>query len=192
MTSLFSLAGRVVRLVPMQVEHLDALCAVGLDPQLWDATTIRVLTREAMEAYLRAALDARERGTAWPFVIEEQATGRVIGSTRFHSIDVAHRHLEIGFTWLGMPWQRTAANTEAKYLMLCHAFDALNYIRVEFRADAENERSRRALERIGAREEGRLRHYRISAHRGLRDLVVYSILATEWPGVRVKLEAKLK
>lgn len=187
----FSLSGRSVRLTPLRMEHLDALCAVGLEPRLWRATTLRVGTRGEMEAYVRTALAAQEHGTALPFAILDRATGSIIGSTRFHSIDFAHRHLEIGYTWLGLPWQRTAANTESKYLMLRHAFESMRCLRVEFRADAENEPSRRALARIGAREEGTLRAFRISAHRGVRDLVVYSIIDSEWPGVRARLEAKL-
>lgn len=187
----FSLAGNSIRLTPLRPDHLETLCLVGLDPLLWQATTIQVLTRDDMEAYVRSALDARDRGTALPFVILERASGKLIGSTRFHSIDVRHRHLEIGFTWLARPWQRTCANSEAKYLMLHHAFESMGCIRVEFRADAENEQSRRALKRIGAREEGILRRHRISAHRGIRDLAVYSILDDEWPSVRSNLEAKL-
>lgn len=187
----FSLAGSLIRLTPLSLGHLDALCASGLEPSLWQATTIQLLTRGDMEAYVRAALDAQMRGTAMPFAILERSTGKLIGSTRFHSVDVAHRHLEIGFTWLSLPWQRTAANTEAKYLMLRHAFESMGYIRVEFRADAENEKSRRALKRIGAFEEGTLRHFRISPHRGIRDMVVYSIVREEWPGIRSDLELKL-
>lgn len=187
----FSLVGCSIRLTPLNFDYLDALCAVGLAPILWRSTTIQVLTRIDMEAYIRKALAARDSGTALPFVILEAASGRLIGSTRFHSIDPEHRHLEIGFTWLGVQWQRTSINTEAKYLMLRHAFEVMHYIRVEFRADTQNEQSRRALKRIGAREEGVLRHYRISAGRGVRDMAVYSILEDEWPQVRLDLEAKL-
>jgi len=188
----FSLRGGSIRLVPLSLEHLDALCAAGLEPRLWGATTIQLSTRADMEAYVRAALRAQDSGTALPFTIVDRATSQVVGTTRFHSIVVEHRHLEIGFTWVALPWQRTVVNTEAKYLMLYHVFESLGYIRVEFRADAENEQSRRALVRIGAREEGILRQYRISAHRGIRDLAVYSIIRSEWPHVRRNLEAKLE
>jgi len=126
------------------------------------------------------------------FVIVDLATGRLVGTTRFHSIVPDHKRLEIGFTWVGVPWQRTGVNTEAKYLMLRHTFEKMDFIRAEFWADAENDRSRRALVRIGAREEGILRSYRISARRGIRDLAVYSILDTEWPHIRASLEARLK
>jgi RimJ/RimL family protein N-acetyltransferase len=187
----FSLKGFSIRLTPLGYEHLDALCAVGLEPRLWQATTIQVRTRADMEDYIRVVLAAKGGGTALPFVIVDRATDQVIGTTRFHSIVPEHRHLEIGFTWIGIPWQRTSANTEAKYLMLRHAFESMGCIRVEFRADAENAQSRQALCRIGAHEEGVLRHCRISAHRGIRDLAVYSIIAEEWPAVRLNLEAKL-
>lgn len=187
----FSLAGRFIRLAPLRIDDLDGLCAIGLEPLLWQSTTIQVVTRSDMEAYVRSALDAQDRGTAMPFAIYEQSTDKLIGSTRFHSIDIGHRHLEIGFTWLGLPWQRTSANTEVKYLMLRHAFESMGCIRVEFRADTENEKSRRALKRIGASEEGTLRQFRISPHRGIRDMVVYSILREEWPQVKSGLESKL-
>jgi N-acetyltransferase len=186
------LEGSAIRLVPLTLAHLDELCAIGLEPQLWRATTIEVKTRAEMEAYVRAALSARDAGAALPFVIVRRETGAVIGTTRFHSMVPLHKHGEIGFTWIALPWQRTGVNTEAKYLLLRHAFEVMGWIRVEFRADAENEPSRRALRRIGAREEGILRHYRISAHRGIRDLAVYSIIESEWPHVRAGLEAKLK
>lgn len=141
---------------------------------------------------MRWALDAGSAGTALPFVIIDLATGRLVGTTRFHSIVPDHKRLEIGFTWIAVPWQRTAVNTEAKYLMLRHAFETMGFIRVEFRADAENDQSRRALVRIGAREEGVLRRYRISARRGIRDLAVYSIVDSEWPQVRNRLETLLE
>jgi RimJ/RimL family protein N-acetyltransferase len=187
----FVLEGAAIRLTPLKIEHVEELCAIGLEPSLWRSTTIEVRSRADMDSYVRMALDAQSKGAAVPFVIADRATGRLVGTTRFHSIVPEHKRLEIGFTWIALPRQRTGVNTEAKYLMLRHAFDTMNVIRVEFRADAENEPSRRALLRIGAREEGVLRRYRISAHRGIRDLAVYSILDFEWPHVRATLEAKL-
>jgi len=191
MITAFTLKGSSIRLTPLSLDHLDALCAIGLEPRLWQATTIQVRTRADMEGYIQAALATERAGTALPFAIIDCVTGKVIGTTRFHSIATEHRHLEVGFTWIGTPWQRTSVNTEAKYLMLRHAFESMGFIRVEFRADAENEQSQRALVRIGARKEGVLRHYRISAHRGIRDLAVYSIIVSEWPSVRLNLETKL-
>jgi len=192
MIPLFDLEGSVIRLTPMRLDHVDELCGIGLEPALWRSTTIEVRSRAEMESYVKSALDAQKAGTALPLVIVDLATGRLVGTTRFHSIVPDHKRLEIGFTWVAIPWQRTGVNTEAKYLMLRHTFEKMDFIRAEFRADAENEQSRHALIRIGASEEGILRSYRISARRGIRDLAVYSILVSEWPKVRATLEAKLK
>jgi RimJ/RimL family protein N-acetyltransferase len=185
------LEGSNVRLEPLSPDHLDALCAVGLDPELWRWTTSDVRTRKDMDAYLGCALEDAARGTALPFATVERASGRVAGSTRFANADASHRRIEIGWTWLGGPWQRTALNTEAKLLMLRHAFERLGCERVELKTDALNERSRRAILRLGAREEGILRrHMRTDSGRS-RDTVYYSILAGEWPEVRARLEARL-
>jgi N-acetyltransferase len=186
-----TLEGSTIRLVPMSRDHLADLCAVGLDPTLWQSTTIRVASAAEMAMYVLSALEAAKAGTALPFVIVDRGTKTIIGTTRIHSIVPEHRRVEIGFTWIARPWQRTKVNTESKYLLLKHAFEAMGCIRVEFKTDSENEPSRRALLRIGAREEGTLRNYRVSAHRGIRHLSVYSIIDTEWPIVRSNLEAKL-
>jgi N-acetyltransferase len=124
-------------------------------------------------------------------VITLRGSGQVIGATRYHSIDKDARRVEIGFTWIARAWQRTAVNTETKYLMLRHAFETMGCERVEFRADGENEPSRRALLRIGATEEGLLRRYRPTAHRGWRDIRLFSIIAPEWPALRARLETRL-
>lgn len=177
-----------MRLEPLAPVHLDGLCAVGLDEELWRLTVSRVGTREDMRAYVEVALAEAAAGRALPFATVERSSGRVVGSTRFANADHAHRRLEIGWTWLGRPWQRTALNTEAKYLMLRHSFDALGCIRVEFKTDVLNERSRRALIRIGAKEEGILRAHMLTADGRLRDSVYYSVLASEWPEVSRRLE----
>lgn len=187
-----SLEGTAIRLRPLRFEDVDELCAIGLDSSLWCSTTIAVSSPAEMEAYVRSALAAQTAGTALPFVIVDRAVGRVIGTTRFHSIVPEHKRLEIGFTWIAVPWQRTLVNTEAKYLMLQYAFDVLKFIRVEFRADVDNQPSRRALARIGAREEAILRCSRVSARRGVRDLALYSIIDTDWPQVRERLREKLQ
>jgi RimJ/RimL family protein N-acetyltransferase len=181
------LDGSHVSLVPLTREHLEPLAAIGLDPDLWRDTTIRVATIDDMHASIEAAL-ADE--TALPFVITLRS-GDVVGSTRFHSFDAKHRRVEIGFTWIAAPWQRTVVNSEAKYLMLSYAFDTLGCVRVQFRADADNARSRRAIERLGAHYEGTLRSFVISPHRGPRDLAMYSILAAEWADVSARLRAML-
>ena len=138
-----------------------------------------------------AALDAQRAGTALPFATLDAATGEVIGSTRFGNIDLSNRRAEIGWTWLRRDRQRTACNTEAKYLMLRHAFDVLGCIRVELKTDALNQQSRAAILRIGAVEEGILRAHMITASGRLRDSVYYSILDREWPAVRERLEGML-
>jgi N-acetyltransferase len=186
-----TLVGRHVRLEPLTREHLPRLLEVGLDPDLWRWTPGRVRTPEQMAAYVDRALDERAAGRALPFTTVEQATGAVVGSTRFGAIDAVHRRLEIGWTWVARPWQRTPINTEAKCLMLRHAFEALRCIRVELKTDALNERSRQAIRRLGAVEEGTLRSHVITESGRLRDTVYYSILAAEWPDVRSRLEARL-
>jgi N-acetyltransferase len=185
------LEGRHVRLEPLGLEHHDGLCAVGLEEELWRWIPAPVRTREDMLEYIRTALQWQTDGTAVPFATVEQCSGRVIGSTRYMNIDRPNRHVEIGATWLGRPWQRTAANTEAKYLMLRHAFEQLGCIRVELKTDALNEKSRNAILRIGARQEGIFRNHMVCASGRLRDSVWFSIIDSEWPGVKSALEAKL-
>lgn len=144
-----------------------------------------------MRDYIGSALVAQAAGTAMPFATVERASGRVVGSTRFMNIDVANRRVEIGATWIAKPWQRSAINTEAKYLMLRHAFETLKCIRVELKTDALNQRSRQAILRIGAREEGVLRQHMVTWSGRLRDSVYFSILDSEWAGVKADLEARL-
>lgn len=144
-----------------------------------------------MAHYVRTALDERRAGTALPFATVWRETGQVIGSTRFGNASAANRRVEIGWTWLGGPWQRTRANTEAKYLMLRHAFDAWDCLRVEFKTSALNERSRAAILRIGAREEGILRRHMVNDDGSLRDSVYFSIIAEEWPEAKRRLEGLL-
>jgi RimJ/RimL family protein N-acetyltransferase len=144
-----------------------------------------------MRTYIETALAWQAAGTALPFATIERATGRAIGSTRFGNIDRDNRHVEIGWTWLGKKWQRTAANTEAKYLMLRHAFETWRCLRVEFKTDSLNERSRAALLRIGAKEEGIFRNHVISWTGRVRHSVYYSIIDSEWPAVKAQLQDKL-
>jgi N-acetyltransferase len=185
------LEGPAVRLEPLGLHHLGSLCEVGLDPALWRFTVSRVLDRAGMERYVETALDERRAGTALPFATVWRETGQVIGSTRFGSVSAANRRVEIGWTWLGRPWQRTRANTEAKYLMLRHAFDQWGCVRVELKTNALNERSRAAILRIGAREEGIFRRHMVNDDGSLRDTVYFSIIAEEWPDVKRRLEGLL-
>src|SRR5262249_49505026 len=152
-----TLEGIYIRLVPLSLSHHAELCEVGLDERLWRLTTIRLQSPEDMLQYIQDALRGQAEGTALPFVIIEKRSRKVIGTYRYHSTNKTHRRLEIGFTWVAVPWQHTPVNTEAKYLMLRYAFEQLQCIRVEFKADYDNEPSRRALLRIGARQEGVLR-----------------------------------
>jgi RimJ/RimL family protein N-acetyltransferase len=187
-----TLEGERFRLEPLREAHHPALCAVGLDDELWRLTPKQVRDATDMAEYVALALRERDAGRALPFVIAERASGQIVGSTRFMAIEPTHRRVEIGSTWLGRRWQRTRANTEAKYLLLRHAFETLGCIRVELKTDALNERSRAAIRRIGAREEGTLRRHMITASGRLRDTVYYSILDAEWPAVKTALEARLQ
>ncbi len=186
-----TLAGRYVRLEPLAVAHVEGLVAVGLEPELWRWTVARVTTPDKMRAYVEAALDEQRRGVALPFATVEQSSGRVVGSTRFLSIERAHRRVEIGWTWIAPAWQRTAINTEAKLLMLGHAFESWNCQRVELKTDARNEKSRRAILRLGAREEGTLRSHMLAYGGRVRDTVYFSVISSEWPAVKAALEAHL-
>jgi RimJ/RimL family protein N-acetyltransferase len=186
-----TLEGPTIRLEPLTLDHVDALLVVALDPELWRLTVSAVSTRADLEEYVNEALAEEKMGTALPFVTVLRATGQVIGSTRFGNAVPAHRRVEIGWTWLGRPWQRSGANREAKYLMLRHAFDQWGCLRVEFKTSALNQRSRTALLGLGAVEEGILRHHMINADGSLRDSVYFSILSEEWPAVRRRLEERL-
>jgi N-acetyltransferase len=186
-----TLQGHKVRLEPLSIDHHEALCEVGLDNDLWRWIPKPVHSREDMLDFIRTALQWQADGTALPFATIDQGSGRVVGSTRYMNIDKPNRHVEIGATWISRPWQRTAVNTEAKYLMLRHAFEDLGCIRVELKTDALNERSRNAILRIGARQEGIFRQHMVCADGRLRDSVWFSIIDSEWPRVRASLEEKL-
>lgn len=184
------LEGRHVRLEPLALGHVDALAAVGLDAELWRWSPRPVRTRAEMEAYVRAALDPG-RGDMLPFATVERATGTVVGSTRFGNAAPEHRRVEVGWTWVARPWQRTAINTEAKLLMLRHAFGPLGCRRVELKTDALNARSRRAILRLGATEEGTLRKHMTTASGRVRDTVYFGVTDDEWPAVEAGLAARL-
>ncbi len=186
-----TLEGTHVRLEPLSLDHHPALCEAGLDPELWRWTSADVRTPEDLRRYMQRALQDQREGRALPFATVERSGGKPVGSTRFGSIEPEHRRVEIGWTWITRAWQRTAINTEAKYLMLRHAFEVWGVQRVEFKTHAMNYRSRTAIAHIGAKEEGTLRKHMIS-ERGLpRDSVYFSIIDTEWADVKAALEAKL-
>ncbi len=186
-----TLEGGVVRLVPLGVEHVDGMCEVGLDPEIWRWMPTTVNDRAGMEAFVQESLDMQKAGTGLPFATTLRDTGQVIGSTRFMNVAVAHRRVEVGGTWIGTAWQRTRVNTEAKYLMLRYAFEQLGCLRVEFKTHARNSRSREAILRLGAVEEGLFRKHMVQSDGSIRDTVYFSIVDDEWPVVKGRLEARL-
>src|SRR5688500_1090158 len=186
-----TLEGAHVRLVPLRMEHAPALLPVALHEELWRWTVSQIRSAADLDRYIATALREQQVGTALPFATVNRETGMPIGSTRFGNYDEENRRVEIGWTWIAPEVQRTAMNTEAKLLMLRHAFEELQCIRVELKTDALNEKSRSAIERLGAVQEGIFRKHMITSSGRLRDTVYYSILAEEWPGVRLRLEARL-
>jgi N-acetyltransferase len=186
-----TLEGGLVRLEPLSLSHVSELCKVGLDPDLWTITMTLIRNEGEMRRYVETALQSQQVGVALPFATIDMKSGKVAGSTRFGNIDKVNKRVEIGWTWLGKEFQRTHVNTEAKYLMLQHAFEVWGCYRVEFKTDVINEKSRNALKRIGAKEEGILRKHQITATGRVRDSVYYSILDSEWIDVKHFLEQKL-
>lgn len=184
--------GNLVRLEPLTLAHAPSLLAAAQDERIWRYTLHDPRTPESMRAYITSALEDRDRGEALPFAVHHRLAGRIIGATRFHSISAANRALEIGLTWYSPQFWRTGVNTECKYLMLRYAFDTLGCIRVEFKTDGRNDRSRAAILRLGAREEGTLRSKVIMRDGHRRDAVYFSILDHEWPAVRERLEGMLQ
>jgi N-acetyltransferase len=186
-----TLEGRHVRLEPLTRAHHPALSAAGLDPELWRWIPQPVRTPEEMATYIETALADQARGTALPFATVLKSSGQAIGCTLYGNIERAHRRLEIGWTWIGRPWQRTAVNTEAKFLQLRHAFGTLGCIRVELKTDSLNQRSRTAIARLGAREEGIFRNHMITSSGRIRHTVYFSIIDSEWPAMKARLEEML-
>lgn len=187
-----TLSGKYVQLEPMLAAHTAGLTEVGLDEDLWKWIPVPVRTPEEMEAYVEAALADQAKGVSLPFTIVERASGKVIGTTRYANIERVHRRVEIGWTFVGLAWQRTAVNTECKYLLLRHAFETLGCIRVELKTDSLNEKSRKAILRIGAKEEGVFRNHMITASGRIRHSVYFSVTDSEWPAVKRRLEEELK
>lgn len=187
-----TLEGAHVRLEPLSESHHDALCAVGLDPELWKWIPTQVLDPDQMMNFIRRELAEQQQGTSIPFATVERGSQKIIGATRFMNIDVTNKRVEIGSTWIAKPWQRTAINTEAKYLMMRYAFETLGCNRVELKTDSLNTKSRNAILRIGAKQEGILRSHMVTWSGRLRDTVYFSVIAPEWPEVKAALEAKIQ
>jgi RimJ/RimL family protein N-acetyltransferase len=188
-----SLEGSVVRLEPVRREHAEIFWEVAKDAldDIFHWIPYRMKTREDFERVVEKAFDEQQRGESVVFATVERKSGRVIGSTRFMNIDRVNRRVEIGSTWIAPAWQRTPVNTEAKYLMLRHAFEVWECYRVELKTDALNVKSRNAILRIGAKEEGTLRRHVLTWTGRVRDSVYFSILDSEWPETKARLEAML-
>ena len=187
-----SLIGQKIRLRPMKEQDADALLLAASDGELWNMQLTNIPSPDTVAQYINIAITGRNAGTVLPFVIEEIASGKPIGSTRLWKIDTQNRKLEIGHTWLSVSWQRTYANTEAKLLLLTHAFEVMNCVRVQFTTDELNEKSRNAILRLGAKQEGIVRHERIMPNGRKRNSVRFSIIDEEWPEVRGDLQSKLQ
>jgi len=183
------LRGKYVRLEPMSEAHVPGLSEIGAGQTFWDFMVYgNVNTEDDMRSWVRDLLSRAEKGTDLPFVAIHLVLGRVSGATRYLNIMPKDRGLEIGGTWYGLDFQRTPVNTECKYLLLKHAFESLGCIRVQLKTDLRNERSQKAIERIGAEKEGVLRNHMILPDGRYRDSVFYSILDTEWGEVKKRLE----
>lgn len=189
-----TLEGSVVRLEPLRREHGELLWEAANDAldDIFRWIPYRMQTLEDFETWVEKSHGEQQRGESVVFATVDRRSGRMIGSTRFMNIDRVNRRVEIGSTWIVPAWQRTAVNTEAKYLMLRHAFEVWQCMRVELKTDALNQKSRNAILRIGAKEEGTLRKHLITWTGRVRDTVYFSILDTEWPEGKVRLESLLK
>lgn len=186
-----TLIGQRIKLRPLEPDDAPLLVEAAADGELWNLPFTVVPSAETVNDYIQHALNGRLAGTVLPFVTVDLGTDSVIGCTRFWKIDAKNRKLEIGSTWLRASWQRTWANTEAKFLMLQYAFETLNCVRVQFTTDVINEKSRRAILRLGAKQEGIVRHERIMPDGRKRDSVRFSIIDDEWPEIGLSLQALL-
>ena len=187
-----TLIGRVIRLEPLSEAHVPDLAVAGNDESIWRYFTSGSLTTEGhMRAFVKDLLERQTQGTDLPFAVIHLESGKAIGCTRYLEIHNEHHGLEIGGTWYGVQYQRTGVNTECKYLLLKHAFEVLGCIRVQLKTDLRNERSQRAIERIGAVKEGILRKHIIMPDGHVRDSVYYSVIDTEWPRVKAYVEEKM-
>jgi len=191
--SALSLHGKHVRLDALRPEHASQLWDIAKDHlgDLFQWIPYKLASLQDFENLNRQILDEQRRGLSLAFATFECASDQIVGTTRFMNMDLANRKVEIGSTWVAPTWQRTAVNTEAKYLMMRHAFEVWKCVRVELKTDALNQRSRAAISRLGAKEEGTLRKHMLTWNGRQRDSVYFSILDTEWPQVRCRLERML-
>lgn len=186
-----TLSSHRIRLRLFTIEDSKDLVTAASDGELWNLPFTVVPSAETVDDYIQHALEGYQAGTVLPFVVEDLATGKIIGSTRFWKIDRKNLKLEIGSTWYSKSWQRTYANTEAKYLLLQYAFEELNCVRVQFTTDVLNEKSQNAILRLGAQKEGVVRNERIMPDGRKRNSVRFSIIDEEWPSIKDNLIKKL-
>ena len=188
-----TLSGQFVRLEPLSLEHVSGLADIGLEQSIWRYMLYGSMQSVAdIRAWVEDMLSRQAAGTDLPFAVRHGESGRLAGASRYLDIRPKHRALEIGGTWYGLDFQRTAVNTESKYLLLSHAFEKLGTVRIQFKTDLRNLPSQRAIERLGAVKEGILRQHTITPEGVLRDSVYYSIIDKEWPAVKARLEAILQ
>jgi N-acetyltransferase len=187
-----TLKGAHTTLEPLTREHQAGLKLAAADGELWQLWYTSVAAPEKIGEYIATALDTRERLGGMPFVVHENASGTIVGCTRYFNVDAPNRRLEIGHTWYARRVQRTAINTECKLLLLTHAFEKLRCIAVEFRTHWFNHASRAAIARLGAKQDAVLRNHQISPDGSYRDTVVFSIIESEWPAVKRHLLFQLE
>lgn len=183
-----TLTGRLVRLEPVEERHVEGLFEAGNHPEIWEHMPVRVDRPDVIRALIERARGWLEDGTGLGFAIRALSSDELVGGTSYLNADRANRRVEIGFTWLTPPWQRTGVNTECKYLLMRHAFESLAAVRVEFKTDSRNTRSRTAILRIGAVEEGTLRNHMIRPDGTMRHSVYFGVTREDWPSVKRRLE----
>lgn len=186
-----TLTGSKVVLEPLSLEHTDGMIAAVKDGELWNLWYTSIPSPEKVEEYIQKALDMRENVGAMPFIVRDRGSNKIIGCTRYFNVDEDNHRLEIGYTWYSESYQRTAVNTECKYLLLTHGFETLDAIAVEFRTHWHNHKSRAAIARLGAKQDGVLRNHTRSADGVYCDTVVFSIINLEWLAVKQSLQFKL-
>lgn len=185
------LEGNIVRLVPLTSEHKDALLSAATDGQLWELWYTSIPSPETIDSYIETAIQQNKNQESLVFVVIEKATNTIVGTTRYCNVDMEHRRLEIGYTWYAKTFQRTGVNTECKYLLLQNAFEYYKVVAVEIRTHFHNHPSRKAILRLGAKQDGILRNHKIHKGGELRDTVVFSIIDSEWATVKMSLEFRM-
>jgi len=186
------LEGRIVKLIPLELSHKEGLLKAASDGNLWELWFTSVPSSNTIDHYISQALEDQQKGESYPFTVVDIQSDEIIGSTRFYNIQAAHRRLEIGYTWYAKKYQRTGVNTECKFLMLKYAFEELNCIAVQFMTNWFNLPSRKAIARLGAKQDGILRNHRLNADGSCRDTVVFSITVQEWAGVHKSLKYNME